>query len=614
MRNLVAWRGFALANLACALAATAWWAFVHQAGAWPLVIALIPWGIRVAAGKFPFQRTPLDIPVGVFLFTAGVGVWAAYDRTAAWDKVWLIVAAAVLYYALAGQPGSNGVIMACLAGLLGAGLSVYFLLTNDWMQFPADLRLLNRLGTAWMEIRPHVHGPIIQPNIAGGVLAMLLPISLPWIFHAWQKGTRGWRFAVPAITAILAAGLLMTSSRAAWIALLMGLGIWGWWYLSGFVARRWMQRRMLIFGLPLLLAVIVALGALGLRSGILVRAANVLPGQADASSRITIARNTIQLIRDYPFTGGGLAAFPSLYSTYMRVIQVPEFFYSHNLYLDVALEQGLPGLAAFLFLMAGTIWLLLRSLAADPSHNHLAAASLAGLAVVLLHGFLDDALYGMGGTPLLFFLPGIAASLWMTNEGRIQAPESEAPQGSPPSHRKSSPRGRGWAWGSLLVVLGLGSMALFLVKPLRSAWYANLGAVAMSRFQLLIWPDTLATPRNPQAKIEPIIDLFDKALAQNPNNPTALYRLGIFAYYGNDFVKAAGYLKSASTQNQGHRGIQKLLGYTYTWTGNWVEAQALLERIPEAREELNSYSWWWGTQNRADLAELASQMLSRLQK
>lgn len=609
MRNLVDSPEFGLADLACAVIASAWWTMIHQANAWPLIIGLIPWAFRLAAGKFPVRRTPLDIPMMVFLLTAGTGVWAAYDRAAAWNKFWLIVAAILLYYALAGQPPSNSTIIVGLAGMLGAGLSIYFLLTNNWNIFPADISILNRLGTVWMKVRPGVHAPIIQLNIAGGLLAMLLPVSLAWVIYIWMKHSWMWLLVAVGSIVIISIGLLMTSSRAAWAALIVALGLWLWWEVSESVARKIRRSRRLTFSLPIMLVILMALGLLGLHRDSFFRMANALPGKADAGSRAEIIRNTIQLIRDYPFTGGGLASFPGLYSTYIRIIQVPEFFYSHNLYTDVGLEQGLPGLAALWIIMAGTGWLLLKSLVASPSRNLLAGGCLAGLMVILLHGFLDDALYGMGGTPLLFILPGIAANLQLTNYREAQIPEKRTH-----SLRMLISTSYGWLLGSTLVILGLGGMCLALAKPLMSAWQANMGAVAMSRIYFFVWPDPLTETKTAKLKIDPIISLFNKALEQNPKNPTALYRLGILAYQGNDFAKASNFLQSAYRQNRDHRGIQKLLGYTYTWTGEILKAKALLIHISEAGYEMTVYSWWWGTQNRADLAGLASQMADQLQK
>ena len=60
------------------------------------------------------------------------------------------------------------------------------------------------------------------------------------------------------------------------------------------------------------------------------------------------------LAGDFPFTGGGLGAFSGLYSTYILVIFVPLFTYSHNFFLDVAVEQGWFGLAALVVMLVGS--------------------------------------------------------------------------------------------------------------------------------------------------------------------------------------------------------------------------------------------------------------------
>jgi len=602
-------REFALADLACVVIAGAWWVFVPQAGIWPLVIALLPWGIRLGAGKSPVQRTALDIPIVIFLLTAGVGVWAAYDRSAAWNKFWLIAAGVLLYYALAGQPQSNWQMISGLAGGLGAGVSFYFLLSHDWAQFPADLSILNRLGLAWMSVRPVLNGPWIHPNIAGGLLAMLLPVNLAVLVDAWRKHNRNLGLAATGLSGVIAIGLLMTSSRAAWLALAAGFGIWGWWHVSDLAARRSSRSRILVFGLPVLLASFLALGVFGSRASSLIRVANTVPGESSAGSRVEITRDTLQLIRDYPFTGGGLASFPGLYSTYIRVILVSVFFYSHNLYTDIALEQGLPGLVAVLLILAGTGWKLFSNLVAKPSLNYLADACLVGLMVVILHGLVDDALYGMGGTPLILLIPGLAVNLQITASTGVQEQK-----GSVIRQQKNPFTARNWLLGSALTLIGLGGAGLVFAKPLASTWYANMGAVSMSRIQLGKWPVSFDESRALQVQLEPVLDPLNKALAQNPNNLTALYRLGIYAYNGNDFEKAKVFLLSAHAQNPDHRGIQKLLGYTYTWTGDALRAKALLINIPEAGEEMDAYTWWWGIQNQANLANLASQMAEQLRK
>ena len=80
-----------------------------------------------------------------------------------------------------------------------------------------------------------------------------------------------------------------------------------------------------------------------------------------------------------------------------------------------------------------------------------------------------------------------------------------------------------------------------------------------------------------------------------------------------NYTAASTYLESAQAQAPDHRGIIKSLGYCYVWLGDFEDAQLLLDKIPEAKNELDVYVWWWGTQGRPDLAEKASTMASRLE-
>jgi thioredoxin-like negative regulator of GroEL len=79
-----------------------------------------------------------------------------------------------------------------------------------------------------------------------------------------------------------------------------------------------------------------------------------------------------------------------------------------------------------------------------------------------------------------------------------------------------------------------------------------------------------------------------------------------------DFGAAATHLEAAYQSDKSDRGVNKALGYDYVWQGQLDRALPLLAAIPEARDELNVYTWWWGTQGRDDLAERAAQTVARL--
>ena len=426
MDRLVTGRWFALAELAlvflCGVACFLW----PQLGGWPLLLALVPWVLRLLVRQPALQRTPLDIPILLFLATALVGAWAAYNTTAGLIKLWLVLSAVLLYYALARQPRENLWLIAASLSGLGALLALYFLLTHNWAAEPADLELINRLGMGWMSMRPSLPLEGFHPNKVGGLLAMLAPFSLALVLQAWRERNPGLGIFAFSAGLLVFLGLLFTSSRAAWLALVAALCAWLFWVLAcSSLSKRLRLRPAALFGLGAALALVVVFLLVDTRPGGVTGLVNRLPGPNSAISRMEIYTNTRWLVSDFPFTGGGLASFPGLYSRYVMSVPVFLFGYAHNLFLDLALEQGIIGLLSFVFILGGSFWLIIGR----ESSALLDGAVLAGLVVMALHGLVDDPLYAERGTPLLFLLPGFAVALALTALPDSQAASLSAGEG-----------------------------------------------------------------------------------------------------------------------------------------------------------------------------------------
>jgi len=121
-------RWFPIIELGCVALATAIWEIGSSSVYLPLLIALAPWMVRFAVGSSPFKGWGIDIALGLFIVTAAITAWLAYDQPAAVYKFWLLVAAVLLYYAFANQPQSNLWILAGLICLVGIGIALYYLL------------------------------------------------------------------------------------------------------------------------------------------------------------------------------------------------------------------------------------------------------------------------------------------------------------------------------------------------------------------------------------------------------------------------------------------------------------------------------------------------------
>ena len=202
--------------------------------------------------------------------TALLGVWAAYDRPAAWARFALIATdlGLMLLLAYAGSRWGDAALGPVALGCAGAAaaLGVYFLLSADWEVTGVAGKLPALRGAmTWIEAhRPAVSLPDpewgIHPNVAGSLLAILLPLGAGGCAWAWLRGRRGLALvAAPALLMGLAAALL-TVSRGAWLALAAAAALALGWALAPRAGRSTAGKVLLTAGavavlaLPLLFA------------------------------------------------------------------------------------------------------------------------------------------------------------------------------------------------------------------------------------------------------------------------------------------------------------------------------------------------------------------------
>lgn len=577
-----------------------------QAGLWPLLPALAPVLVRHLSDRPLWRPTPLDVPLFLFLATAAVGVWAAYNRPSAWDKFWLIVAALFLFYALARQPRTNLWLAAAGCAALGVMAAGYFLLTHDWQAYPVKFTLVNRFGEWWMGIRPSVAGPQYHPNVMGGLMALLLPFTLACGLFAWKRQRWLATLLIAVAVGFTFLALFLTSSRGAMLALSLALALWFLWELVQRVGPTVQLSRLQVFSLlliPVALLLIVAFVWLGGPAALVGQVPGA--GAENAPGRLELAGQTIELIGDFPFTGGGLDAFPGLYSHYILVIPFYVLPNGHNIFLDVTLEQGALGLLAFSGLVLGTFWLLRRSaspLVEEPSSyalSFLRWATASSFLVMLLHGLVEDTVYGSNVLPLLMVAPGMTVA--MNRPAQSSGGEWE---------------GRWRRNSGLAATLGLAlvSLLVLLLPAWQANWRANVGAVRMARVELDQWPMEEWSDGSQASALEPAAALFRQSIAADAANETARYRLGLIAMTRRDYEEAVTHLSVARAADADHQGIQKALGYSYLWAGQPAEALDLLLGLQLVESEMQAYVNWWRAHGRQDLAERAADMAQRLQQ
>jgi O-antigen ligase len=530
----------------------------------------------------------------VFLLTACVGIWAAYDKSSAWIKFWIIVGGIFIFFAIALQSGKNIWLFTTILNGFITFLAIYFLLSNDWAATPADLSILNQLGSRWINIRPNFGLVPFHPNFVGGLIAIFVPFSFALAIQTGQNKYWVKFFLIIIFAVVSLIGLIFTSSRAAWLALTIAMVTSSTWFLSRNYIGSLSNKYKRILGVGLTLIGVLGLFAVTRRPDILGSMLEMLPGPNNANSRLEIYTNTFRLINDFPFTGGGLAAFPGLYSQY--ILNIPLFFfsYSHNLFLDIWLEQGFIGLIAFLFIYLISIALILFK----GEKNLLHWATLSGFIVIILHGFFDDPLYGNLGTPLLFILPGIAVSLSLTNNTKSESFETS----------------RRFNLGIAACFFSFLLIKIIFTMPLNSYWLSNQGAVEMAQLELSEFPTGQWNNGENITEYTHVKQLYITSLSNGHTNFTSHYRLGLIAMIEKEFYKAIYHLESAFNHTPKHRGVRKSLGYCYVWTGQFKQAEDILSDFPEVETELSEYIYWWQSQGRQDLSKKSALMIEYLRK
>ena len=579
--------------------------------------------LRLLARRRPIPRTPLDLPLLLFLLSAGIGIVTSYDPRGAYAASpwmppagqWIVglVLAALVFYALAGVDGHDRLTwtMALFAGL-GAVGAVWFLLTNDWAANLARLPLIGGLGTALQSRAwPRLPIPELNANLAGGLLAMLwfygLGVAVVGFRSAlrWQRWLWGVGGAVAAV--VTALGLFLTASRGAWLAAAGGAGLAAVWVLAAGLTRRagWNRSQRLAFAV----SVVAVLSMAWLAVAIQWVQSSVFDPDGSIAGRATLYSESLLLARDYLFTGVGTGTFPVIHSTYALLIHVPVMIHVHNMYLHILVEQGLLGLAALMAMLLIPAVLALRALIPSAKTSPLLLAALAALAVEILHGLVDYPLHG-NRSLLFLWVPAafvLAACRAPVDPAGAPSPRSEAAWGG-----RVPLRAPAFAAGGLLLVAVVAAVLFW--RPIAAAWNANLGALTQTRAELQRY-DYRHFGDPTLHQVRRAVDLssaeryFRQALDLDPTNATALTRLAAIALDRSDYAGGSSLVQTAWDAGHRDRITRLLYGDALLAAGDVDAAVEVVRGLRYARDRFLGQVWNYqqdGDQQRADYAAAAA--------
>ena len=375
-----------------------------------LCLIAASWLLPLAIKERPaLPATPFNV---VFLLWAlmlivGIVVTADPDLTLAKATGLILGLAAWRYLAIAVKDREWLALGALAFVLLGVTFTALGALAANWFYKVPFLEAIVRRLPAGLVVIPESPELGVHTNQLAGTVLVYLPLLfslLGWRPRFYAKVAR---LALAVLALAVLALLVLTQSRSGWLGgaggLLCLLCLWG------AALPRGERGRTVIWGA---VAVIVLAGALALAQIGPERLQSFWeePAQATAlGSLSTIAfrqetwRWVLVSVQDFPFTGSGLGAFRQLMRRLYPINVDPTFeiAHAHNIYLQTAVDLGLPGLVVYLaiLLVAAAIgWQVARR---DKQLRPLVLGLLAGVAALHIFG-VGDAL-ALGSKPGLLF-------------------------------------------------------------------------------------------------------------------------------------------------------------------------------------------------------------------
>lgn len=385
--------------------------FLLFPGRWAPValgVVLLTWAARWLATGALTVRTPADFPLFYLFLMAGVGLYATVDLHTSLPAFWRLLLGMAIYYGLANAARDRRTlrVLTLLMAAGGLGLVVLTLVATKWdavrlLDLP---QLYSRLPALLTDPED---GQLIHPRVMGMALATVLPVLASVAFF----GRDPWRRAACGLAALAMAAILpLTQSLGGLVGAACALGLLAVW------RSRWY-----------LLALLPAAGLVGwaaVRLDIQALAARLLSMQdtlgIGLALRLDMWSRALAMIRDMPFTGIGLDSFPLVQSNFYPGVYIGPEPHAHNVFLQVALDLGLPGLLAFigLFIAAFIMARCACRLNVGRDETALVTGLAAGLLAYLLANQTDTLWHPKFGV-LLWVLLGLLAAAY--GQARLEA-------------------------------------------------------------------------------------------------------------------------------------------------------------------------------------------------
>jgi O-antigen ligase len=389
------------------------------------------WGANNGYRFAPAERNPGYVELALLLAVTLYSIQAAYSsdfETAVKNVAFFYIPFALLLKLITSLDWTERLMKWALSVLVvEAGL---FVLVGFW-EYDTRQLLWNPKVIESNQFQAYfrVNSLFFDPNIYGRFLA-IVTVALAGLM-LWSRSNRV-VLGLSAVLALLWAGLVLSFSQSSIAALLVGLAV--------LAAVRWRAKPVIaLVGAVLLVSAVVVIAK---PSWVHLQGHSAKSLNHATSGRLNLMKGGLRMFGDRPVYGYGSGSFAERFRAREKKSEAQAASASHTIPITVAAEQGVIGLAVYVFLLVASFQLLFGGLLSlrgpgPPSARQIGrvivAAAFSALAfhTLLYADFLED--------PLTWTLLGLGIALRRGPPRRERVTGAVTASEEPARTRSSSP-------------------------------------------------------------------------------------------------------------------------------------------------------------------------------
>ncbi len=364
----------------------------------PLIVGVfLLFGIRILQNiqlDMRFMRHPVSIAILFYLtwmlLTTLTSTLPLVSFKLFLSRLWYISIFYVLFGMLFAQPKKIRQFVTLFS--LGLTLVVFYALTRH-----AIYGIFEEKISHWSA------NPFFKDHTSyGALLAFFIPASITLAFYKGSNSLHKWLFMAVAVIQII--GLVFSYSRAAWLSLVAGFGLW---VLIEFKIKfRWVLLGVSALGLVVFLMSDTILWDMAQNDqdssqdlGDHVKSMTNVSTDASNLERLNRWHCAVEMFKEKPVVGWGPGTYMFKYAPFQRSQDLTiistyqgDVGNAHSEYLGPLAEQGVFGPLLFLLVIALTLYYGIRAVnkTSDSRLHSLGLAAVVGLFTYYMHGFLNN--------------------------------------------------------------------------------------------------------------------------------------------------------------------------------------------------------------------------------